>query len=92
MRQVDFAARYGGEEFVVLLEETDSAGAVVMAERLRKLCGGLRFPELGSKGITVSIGISTFPTDTTKVDSLIELADAALYRAKNEGRNQCQVA
>jgi diguanylate cyclase (GGDEF)-like protein len=92
VRKVDFAARYGGEEFVVLLEETDSAGAVVMAERLRKLTSDLRFPELGSKGITVSIGISTFPTDTTKVDSLVELADAALYRAKNEGRNQCQLA
>ncbi|MBM4354346.1 MAG: sensor domain-containing diguanylate cyclase [Deltaproteobacteria bacterium] len=93
VRKVDFVARYGGEEFVVLLEETAGPGALVMAERLRQKVAGLSFPELGSgRAVTVSIGIASYPNDAASVDEVIALADAALYRAKNEGRNQCQSA
>jgi len=91
MRKVDFAARYGGEEFVALLEETDSAGAMIFAERLRQRIAEMVFDDL-PKGrfVTVSIGIATYPKDTQTVEELIALADSALYKAKNEGRNQCQ--
>ncbi len=93
IRKVDFVARYGGEEFVVLLEETDGPGALVMAERLRLKVAALSFPELGSgRSVTVSIGIASYPNDAASVDEVIALADAALYKAKNEGRNKCQSA
>jgi diguanylate cyclase (GGDEF)-like protein len=92
IRKVDFAARYGGEEFVAVLEETGASGALVMAERLRQRISKMTFEELGGKGVTASIGIACYPDDTTGIEELVVLADAALYRAKNEGRNQCQVA
>ena len=93
IRKVDFAARYGGEEFVAVLEETDSKGALIMAERLRQRVSSLEFEELkNGNSVTVSIGIATFPADSTSIEELIALADTALYRAKNDGRNQCAVA
>jgi diguanylate cyclase (GGDEF)-like protein len=93
VRQVDFAARYGGEEFVVILEDTGRQGALIMAERLRQRIGGLDYEEMdGGRNVTASIGIATYPADTASVEELIALADAALYRAKNDGRNCCKVA
>ncbi len=92
VRKVDFAARYGGEEFVVVLEETNSQGALIMGERLRQAVSNLTFEEMGKRGVTVSIGIATYPSDSSNLEELIALADAALYRAKNAGRDQCQVA
>jgi len=94
VRKVDFVARYGGEEFVAVLEESDSEGALIMGERLRQRVAKLNFEDdvEGLTGVTVSVGISSFPHDTKNVEELIALSDSALYRAKNEGRDQCQVA
>jgi two-component system, cell cycle response regulator len=90
VRTVDIVARYGGEEFVVILPETSLEGAFTFAERLRM---GIEAHEFvaGTHEIrlTVSIGISTFPaTDIASADDFFARADAAMYRAKQEGRNQ----
>ncbi len=92
VRKVDFAARYGGEEFVVIMEETPGTGALVMGERLRQAVSRLDIADIDSRTITVSIGIATYPVDSENAEELLQLADAALYRAKNTGRNCCQAA
>ena len=84
-RDVDCAARYGGEEFVVLLPETRAAGAIETAQRFRTrlVADGL----VGGK-LSVSIGVAQFPEDGDAPDALLARADAALYRAKREGRDR----
>jgi two-component system, cell cycle response regulator len=91
VRSADFVARYGGEEFVLVLPETSLEGAVVFAERLRERIANTEFR--GGSGVTlsvsVSIGVSLFPGPRiTSVDDLLSAADAALYRAKADGRNR----
>ncbi len=93
-RPTDFIARYGGEEFCLLLPGADGAGAAERAERLRERVQ--RFPFRRGKGeevipVTVSIGAAAFRTDDT-VETWIERADNALYRAKEEGRNRVALA
>jgi two-component system, cell cycle response regulator len=94
VRSVDVVARYGGEEFVVLLPETGEEGAVAFAERLRErivshtFLAGSRTP----LSLTASIGVATFPAPRVEsVEDLFARADAALYRAKAEGRNRVRV-
>lgn len=85
----DCLARYGGEEFVVLLPETSRQGALHVAEKIRRkveadcfqLADGRKIP------LTISIGVALFPEDTSDHTCLIELADQAMYEAKNRGRN-----
>jgi len=90
----DFAARFGGEEFVVLLPDTTQEGAMIVAERIRKLvevAGSPALPEPGShpRLSTVSCGgASCYPSDITCKEDLLEAADKALYRAKALGRNR----
>ena len=85
-REEDIPCRYGGEEFVVILPETSSEGAVRFAERLR---GRMRKEEpFISKQITVSGGVSTFPQNATEPARLLEIADAALYKAKFSGKDR----
>ena len=90
MREVDTVARYGGEEFVLILPETGEAGAMLVAQRLRRAIEQARF-FAGSPNalehLTISIGISIFDTDAQFKRELIEAADAALYAAKTSGRN-----
>jgi diguanylate cyclase (GGDEF)-like protein len=89
----DFAARFGGEEFVVLLPDTTREGAIIVAERIRKLvevAGSPALPEPGShpRLSTVSCGgASCYPRDTTCKEDLLDAADKALYQAKERGRN-----
>jgi diguanylate cyclase (GGDEF)-like protein len=87
-------ARYGGEEFAVIAAETDKAGALELAERLRCRIEETEFQDAGNLPagrMTVSIGVASFPTDAQDKASLIERADQALYRSKESGRN-CVVA
>lgn len=94
-RSVDMSFRYGGEEFCLILPETDRAEALEVAERIRKTVEDL--PIVGeekqpSGKLTISMGISVYPEDTTDRDALIEIADKALYTAKRAGRNRIVVA
>ncbi|HKZ46127.1 MAG TPA: diguanylate cyclase [Thermodesulfobacteriota bacterium] len=82
VRGADLVARYGGEEFFVLLPDTDLNGACNAAERIRKAVSM-------SLGVTVSIGAAAYRKEE-KMDELIYRADAALYRAKEGGRNRVE--
>lgn len=91
LRTVDIAARYGGEEFIAILPETPLDGGVAIAERLRERLARHEFS--GVHGLplqlTISIGVAVYPgTGVRSTDELIACADAALYRAKAEGRNK----
>ena len=89
----DFAARFGGEEFVVLLPGTTQQGAMIVAERIRKLvevAGSPALPESGShpRLSTVSCGgASCYPSEAACKEDLLDAADKALYQAKELGRN-----
>jgi diguanylate cyclase (GGDEF)-like protein len=84
-RDVDCAARYGGEEFVVLMPETKAPGAIETAQRIRTR---LAADELVGGKLSVSIGVAQFPDDGDAPEALLARADAALYRAKREGRDR----
>jgi diguanylate cyclase (GGDEF)-like protein len=88
VRSWDLVAKYGGDEFTVILPQTDLAGAMVAAERLRAAVEEHRFPLAQPGQITVSIGVAAFPADGQTTSALIETADRALYLAKQRGRNQ----
>jgi len=92
IRHMDFVARYGGEEFVVLLPETDAHGAYAVSTNIFKAIERLEIPHeksLVSKQITVSLGITVYRGEQAMTkDELLGIADQALYRAKQLGRNQ----
>jgi len=88
-RDTDIVARYGGEEFAIVMPETDSHGARVIAERIRECVSSTAFStELGPIKVTVSAVVATFPLDANEKQELIDLADQALYQAKRQGRNR----
>ncbi|AMG36292.1 diguanylate cyclase [Achromobacter xylosoxidans] len=94
-RPRDLAARYGGEEFVALLPDTTRERARVIAENIRQAVAGLGAPHEDNEGgiVTVSIGVATLqPRPGDDVAALVEAADAAVYRAKEAGRNRVMVA
>jgi diguanylate cyclase (GGDEF)-like protein len=88
-RDVDFIARYGGEEFFVLMPEVNGRGAAEVVKRIRARLAVERFP---AGSVTMSFGVAEFPANGDSGDTLIAVADAALYQAKNEGRDQLVVA
>ena len=94
-RVTDEVARLGGEEFIVLLPETDSEGAELIAEEIRKNVEGLQIVNEGvdtSKFVTVSIGVSSVtPTRFVEKKEVIDCADKALYIAKKNGKNRIYV-
>ncbi len=89
VREIDMVARYGGDEFVVILPQTGTRGAVVIAERMREAISEARF--LGDMGLdvslTASLGVASFPDQGSTRDELIHQADAAMYRVKESGKN-----
>ncbi|MGQ9898324.1 MAG: diguanylate cyclase [Acidobacteriota bacterium] len=90
-RRSDVLARYGGEEFVVLLPNTSKSQAALLAERLRRRVAEYPFAGRESQPdgrLTVSLGVAVLPADTSDPKLLLELADRALYRAKQSGRNR----
>ncbi|MCD8521679.1 MAG: GGDEF domain-containing protein [Saccharospirillaceae bacterium] len=91
LRDVDFIARYGGEEFVILMPETNSADAMIAAEKLRAKIESSPFNFKKERvPITMSFGVSEFHA-LESPDAVFDRADKALYQAKNEGRNRiCQ--
>lgn len=93
LREVDVLGRLGGEEFAILLPATDQAKAVLVAERVRQAIAQNRML-LGSEGgggtlmFTASLGVSALDEAVPSIEALLRSADAALYRAKRNGRNQ----
>jgi len=92
-RTEDIIGRLGGEEFAIAISNIDNAGAVKVAERLRSeiesvfiLCNGKPV------STTISIGIADLHKDVNSYETLFSEADAALYEAKNKGRNQIIIA
>ena len=92
LRTADIMGRYGGEEFAAILPETNLAGAVIVAERLRSALtdSPLVIADL-SLEVSASLGVAEFHPDDGKYEQLIQTADSALYRAKENGRNQVAV-
>ena len=88
LRQPDQLARFGGEEFVLLLPETSPEEAVAVAERIRAISTVSNM----EPSCTVSIGVTSNQKDTDTVDTMLARADAALYRAKANGRNRTETA
>lgn len=92
LRAEDVACRYGGEEFTVLLPEADGEEAMRVAEQIRSYIAALAVSD-GARAlpkVTASIGVASFPADGEQGASLIQKADAALYRAKHAGRNRVE--
>ncbi len=84
VRGADVPARYGGEEFAVLLPQTTSDEALVIAERIRQRIESAPFP---NRTVTVSIGIASCSSTVNSLKALVGAADKALYQAKRTGRN-----
>ncbi|MDD5690683.1 MAG: GGDEF domain-containing protein [Candidatus Omnitrophica bacterium] len=89
VRQIDFIGRYGGEELAIVLAETDKEQASFAAERIRQAIEASIIKAYDEElRVTVSIGVSTFPDNTDHMRDLIEMADQALYLAKETGKNK----
>ncbi|MEU6641973.1 GGDEF domain-containing protein [Saccharomonospora sp. NPDC046836] len=98
-RPADIVGRFGGEEFLVLLPDADAAAAQVAAERVRNTIAHLRIDTTDKRGAqttitdrTTSIGVAVFPLHAATLASLMQAADAAVYEAKENGRNQVRFA
>lgn len=94
LRSGDVAARLGGEEFAAFLLDATLPQALVAAERIRSVIESTEFSVIKhgkpfeKHHVTISIGIASFPDDSSDVIELVEMADSALYRAKRGGRNR----
>ncbi|MCE5321831.1 diguanylate cyclase [bacterium] len=92
IRNIDILARYGGEEFVIILPETEAQEALEVAERIRHTVSRRSKGTFGNnKRTTVSAGIAGFPSQGQTPHQLVLNADAALYYAKQQGKNRCFV-
>jgi diguanylate cyclase (GGDEF)-like protein len=89
IRETDVPARLGGEEFGILLPNTEVADALILAERLRRAVEqtGCVVQE-HSMRLTVSIGVAEYRPELLDLDGVLREADAAMYQAKNQGRNR----
>ena len=87
VRKGDLLARWGGEEFLAIFPETDLEGTLAAAEKLRLAVQSASWPALETPGVTVSIGVA-LKAPSVSWETALKEADAALYRAKESGRNQ----
>lgn len=93
LRETDVLGRWGGEEFLLIMPETPLESAIASLERLRTLMFGIRLPASGSgMRVTLSAGLATHDETVKSLEDLIARADAALYTAKNEGRDVVRIA
>jgi diguanylate cyclase (GGDEF)-like protein len=91
LRSVDVLGRYGGDELVALLPDSATVDAIAVAERVRiAIATEAVTTDVGPIGVNVSIGVATAASGATSLRSLLSQADAALYAAKSNGRNQSQ--
>jgi len=88
-RRDDIVARVGGEEFILILPHENTETALLIAERLREKMASATFDHIGN--LTISIGIATWPKHSSDVEQVYKLADKALYKAKEQGRNRCVI-
>ena len=91
-RNTDSACRYGGEEFALIFPETPKDEGGKLAERLRILVGSLPPNAEVPRALTASFGVACFPDDAETIPDLIRAADRALYQAKTNGRDRCEMA
>lgn len=94
-RPSDFCARYGGEEFSIILPNTDSDGALNLAEEIRRNVLSLTIPHgksSASNVVSISLGVATSNEEVASYEDLMKLADRALYAAKEKGRNRVEVS
>jgi diguanylate cyclase (GGDEF)-like protein len=96
LRDYDLVGRFGGEEFALLLPQTDENAARSIAERIRAHIAGMPIPlsdapDAETIRVTVSIGVAALSSSRSSLTELLATADAALYRAKDAGRNQVWV-
>ena len=94
MRRMDIAARYGGDEFVLLLPHASAEEAAGVVQRIREEFAGASAKVLGrERGVTMSVGVASLHRQRcTNADQLVAAADAALYVAKELGRNRIEIA
>ncbi|MGD8309788.1 MAG: EAL domain-containing protein [Chromatiales bacterium] len=93
VRRRDVIGRWGGEEFLCILPETPRVQALEVAERIRRVQGQVPVEVDGRRlGVTVSVGVASYPEDADRIEPLLTRADAALYEAKRLGRNRVRSA
>ena len=91
LREQDMLFRFGGEEFVILFPGTDKKDAFMVSQRIRQKVADFVFPfeeKQPNGNLTISVGVAAAPDDAIEKQSLLEIADERLYKAKNNGRNQ----
>lgn len=91
LRKVDILCRYGGEEFAIVVPATNGDNAIAVAEKLRRVVETWHFAGV-PRQVTISIGVADYPDHGMTRDALVRAADAALYLAKQRGRNRVQSA
>ncbi|NVK73984.1 MAG: sensor domain-containing diguanylate cyclase [Oceanospirillaceae bacterium] len=93
IRKTDFVGRYGGEEFIIFLPNTDAAGALFFCESVRKKVADLKIKTASVEiSVTMSFGIAEVHSQCKSACNWLKVADEALYKAKENGRNQSVVA
>ena len=89
LRKSDAVGRYGGEEFLLILPETKVESGKEISERLRAHIETISFQGQKEEAyLTISMGLAAFPEDGTSAEDLVQVADHALFTAKQRGRNQ----
>lgn len=90
VRGEDIACRYGGEEFILIMPNADLE---TVQKRAAQICLEARNIRIeGTNAITLSLGVAVYPQHGKTIDTVIQSADAALYRAKENGRNRVEIA